>query len=194
MTTIVLFHSALGATEGFHACADVLRAEGHTVDAIDQYDGRTFADYGPAMEYVESVGFPALMATALDAASALPDGFVAIGFSNGAGMAQYVAMQRPGSRGVVCLGGAVPPEYLGGPWRADLPAQVHETVGDPFRDEGTEVFRAAATAVGADVEVFEYPGSGHLFADPSRPDEHQPAEAELMWSRVFEFVARVADS
>jgi hypothetical protein len=38
-------------------------------------------------------------------------------------------------------------------------------------------------------QVFDYPGSGHLFADLSKPDEYQPAEADLMWSRVSEFLA-----
>jgi dienelactone hydrolase len=41
------------------------------------------------------------------------------------------------------------------------------------------------------VEVYDYPGSGHLFADPSKTDEFQPAEAALMWSRVLDFLSRV---
>lgn len=49
----------------------------------------------------------------------------------------------------------------------------------------------AAGAAGAAVEVFDYPGAGHLFADPSMPAEYQPAEAELFWSRVLEFLGRV---
>jgi hypothetical protein len=36
------------------------------------------------------------------------------------------------------------------------------------------------------------PGLGHLFAESSKADEYQPPEAELMWSRVTEFIARLA--
>ncbi len=42
--------------------------------------------------------------------------------------------------------------------------------------------------------VYDYPGFGHLFADPSKADEFQPAEAELMWSRVLDFLSRVEPS
>ncbi len=38
------------------------------------------------------------------------------------------------------------------------------------------------------MDVFDYPGSGHLFADSSLPDEYQPAEAELMLSRIKDFL------
>ena len=50
----------------------------------------------------------------------------------------------------------------------------------------------AARSVGAEVEAFDYPGSGHLFSDASMPDEYQPTEAALMWERVLAFLDRVA--
>jgi hypothetical protein len=65
-------------------------AAGHDVHVIDQYNGRVFDDYEEADAFVKSIGFPALMSAAVEAVSGLPDGFVAMGFSNGAGMATHV--------------------------------------------------------------------------------------------------------
>ena len=49
------------------AAADVFRDAGHQVEVIDQYDGRVFSDYAEAGQYVETIGYPELMASALRA-------------------------------------------------------------------------------------------------------------------------------
>jgi dienelactone hydrolase len=192
MAPIALFHSALGVRPGIKEAAELLRGRGHDVHVVDQYDGRVFDDYESAMAYVTEVGFPALMSNALELTADLPEGFVTVGFSNGGGMAEYVAASRPGVRGVVMLSGALDPAEIGITWPKGVPAQVHYTVDDPFREqEGIDSVVAAVESAGATVEVFDYPGSGHLFADPSKTDEYQPAQAELMWSRVTDFLERI---
>jgi dienelactone hydrolase len=194
MTTIALFHSVLGVRPGIDQAAELLRSRGHDVHVVDQYDGRVFDDYESAMAYVREVGFPALMAKALELTADLPEELVTAGFSNGGGMAEYVAASRRDVRGVLMLSGALDPAEIGLPWPQGVPAQIHYTVDDPFREqEGIDAVVAAVEATGAEVEVFDYLGSGHLFADPSKTDEYQPAEAELMWSRVTAFLARVAE-
>jgi dienelactone hydrolase len=133
------------------------------------------------------------MAKALELTADLPAGFVAVGFSNGGGMAEFVASQRRAVRGVVMISGALDPAKIGITWPTGVPAQLHSTVADPRRvQEWIDAVVAAVERAGATAEVFDYPGSGHLFADPSKPDEYQPAEAELMWSRVTEFLARTS--
>ena len=195
MATIALFHSVLGVRPGLVETADLLRSHGHTVELVDQYAGRVFDDYEPAMAFMESVGMPVLMTSALDAARGLPDGIVTMGFSNGAGMAQYVAGSRPGVAGVVMLGGAIDPRYLGVDWPGDADGQVHTTRDDPWREQSAiDATQAAARAAGRTVESFDYPGSGHLFADSSKTDEFQPAEAALMWERVLSFLERAGPS
>lgn len=47
--------------------------------------------------------------------------------------------------------------------------------------------RTDVQAVGASFDLFEYEGEGHLFTDPSRPDEFQSDDAELVWKRVLTF-------
>jgi dienelactone hydrolase len=188
MATIALFHSVLGVRPGVLDAAARLRAAGHRVEVVDQYDGRVFDDYAAAGAFAEGVGYPALMGRALEAVAGLPDGFVAAGFSNGGGMAEFVATQRP-TAGVVLLSGALPLEMLGvDRWPAGVPAQVHYAVDDPFRNQRwVDAVVASVEAAGAPVEVFDYPGSGHLFTDPSLPGEYNATAADLLWTRVLEF-------
>ena len=74
--------------------------------------------------------------------------------------------------------GKAPPQEVGG-----LPE-------DPFRNqEGIDAVVAQVSVAGASVEVFDYPGKGHLFTDASLPAEYDEQAAELMWSRVLPFCA-----
>ena len=192
MTQIALFHSVLGVRPGVLDAADRLRAAGHEVEVVDQYDGRVFDHYEDASAYAEKVGFPALMERAVRATEHLRDGFVAAGFSNGGGMAEFVATRRP-LAGVVMISGTLPLDLLGAPaWPAGVPAQIHYSVDDPFRrQDWIDAVATAVRAAGAPVDVFDYPGTGHLFTDPSLPDEYDPDSARLLWTRVLEFCATV---
>src|SRR5512143_4051116 len=188
MADIALFHSVLGMRVGMADATQRLRAAGHMVLPVDQYDGRMFDDYATANEFAAGLGFPELMSRALAAVHALPDGFVCIGFSNGGGMAEHVALHRAVS-GVVLCSGALPVQMLGADaWPNGVPAQIHYMDRDPLRQQGwTEAVAQAVTAAGAAVEVFEYPGAGHLFTDPSLPAEYDPGATEQLWRRVLAF-------
>lgn len=94
-----------------------------------------------------------LMRRAAAAVEALPDGFVAARLSNGGGMSGYVATQRRVS-GVLMLSGALPLDRLGADaWPAGVPAQIHYTVGGPFRrQESIDTVAASIRAAGSPVE------------------------------------------
>lgn len=188
MTAIALFHSSLGVRPGITDAADRLRGAGHRVLVVDQYDGQVFGDYDEADRFVEQVGFPELMRRAVEAVQDLPDGFLAAGFSNGGGMAEYVATQRPCS-GVLMLSGALPVQMLGAAaWPPGVPAQIHYTQRDPRRrQEWIDTLVASVHAAGASAQVFDYPGSGHLFTDPSIPGEYDEQAAALLWHRALAF-------
>jgi len=188
MTDIALFHSSFGVRPGVIDAADRLRTDGHRVLVVDQYDGRVFDDYDEADRFVDQIGFPELMRRAVQAVQDLPDGFVAAGFSNGGGMAEYVATQRTCS-GVLMLSGALPVQMLGAQaWPAAVPAQIHYTQRDPRRrQEWIDTVVNDVRAAGAQVEVFDYPGDGHLFTDPSLPDEYDEQAATLLWPRALRF-------
>jgi dienelactone hydrolase len=171
MASIALFHSVLGVRPGITDAAERLRAAGHDALVVDQYDGKVFDDYDEAGRYVEEVGFPALMERAVEAVHDLPDGFVAAGFSNGAGMA--------------VLGAAS--------WPAGVPAQLHRASGDPHASaEWDEALAADVTAAGGVLGVVRYETSGHLFTDPSLPAEYDAAATERFWREALAFVERAA--
>ena len=188
MTDIALFHSSLGVRPGIVDAADQFRSDGHRVLIVDQYDGQVFNDYDEADRFVDQVGFPELMRRAAEAVQDLPDAFLAAGFSNGGGMAEYVATQRRCS-GVLMLSGAVPVQMLGvQTWPTGVPAQIHYTERDPRRrQEWIDTVVKDVRAAGASVEVFNYPGQGHLFTDPSLPNEYDEQATALLWSRVLRF-------
>lgn len=190
MTDIALFHSVLGVRPGIGDAAERLRAAGHEVVVVDQYDGRVFDDYEEAGEFAESIGYPTLMRLAEEAVQDLPDGFITAGFSNGGAMAEFVATRRP-VRGVVMLSGALDLSRLGADaWPAGVPAQIHYTTHDPFRNQaGINAVAAQVRDAGASVEIFDYPGAGHLFTDSTLPIEYDPDAADLLWSRVLPFCA-----
>lgn len=190
MTQIALFHSVLGVRPGVHAATDLLRSHGHDVRIVDQYDGRVFDDYEKASAHADEIGFPDLMQRAVDAVRDLPRGFVCAGFSNGGGMAQFVASEVPGVTGAVLMSGAIDPAVLGvTAWPSTVPVQVHYAVDDPFRNQAwVDAAVQAVRTAGATAESYDYQGSGHLFTDPSLP-EYQPTEATQMWLRVLDFIA-----
>lgn len=188
MTTVVLFHSVLGIRQGEADAAARLRADGHEVLVPDLIDGRVFDEYEPAMAYSRELG-DTLYERALAAVADMPDGFVVAGFSQGSGIATHIATRRRVS-GVLQLAGLSVLEWFGpdAAWPAGVDSQGHQTVGDPFRDPVADQARADVSAAGGTLELFDYPGDGHLFTDPTLPKEYDAEATELMWTRVLPFV------
>ena len=188
MTSIALFHSVLGVRQGVVDAAAQLHGAGHQVRVVDQYYGRVFDDHRKASAFAESIGYPALMRRAVEAVEDLADGFVAAGFSNGAGMSEFVATHRSVS-GVLMLSGALALDVIGvDRWPTGVPGQIHYTVGDPFRHQNAiDAVVAKAGEANATISIFDYPGSGHLFTDASLPDQFDPDATELLWERVLAF-------
>jgi dienelactone hydrolase len=191
MTTVALFPSVLGVRQGVLEAAARLRQDGHEVLVVDLYDGRVFDTYEPAMTFAHrEIGVEVLLKRALEAVAELPAGFVTAGFSLGCVSAVFVATRRP-VPGVLMIAGVVPLAAFGGDvrWPAGVPAQTHSTLADPWRDE-EELAQAVrdVKAGGGAIEVFDYPGSGHLFTDPTLPAEYDPVATETFWGRALPFV------
>jgi dienelactone hydrolase len=194
MSDVLLFHSVLGLRAGVLEAADRLRAAGHTVHTPDYYAGRTFDEYPPAFEWLESIGgIPDVIARGTAAAAELPAGLVYAGFSLGGVPAELLAATRPGAKGLILLHTAIPLDGLGVPeWPTTVPVQVHFATADPYRDKAElDSFEASVRASGAPYELFDYPGSGHLFTDRALAGEYDEASAELLFSRVLAFLDRI---
>jgi dienelactone hydrolase len=198
MTRIALFHSVLGIRPGITDAADRFRSAGHDVLVVDQYDGRSFDDYEEAGRFATDLGFPfALMKSALAAVADERGPLVAAGFSNGAGMAEYVTAARGGRSGGVVgslqFSGALRIAMLGlAAWPADTPVQLHYAAGDPMRsDDWITPFVESVRSAGAACETYLDYSGGHLFADRSRPDEFDERSATTAFERALEFLDRL---
>lgn len=189
MTDVLLFHHAQGLTGGVLEFAAALRAAGHNVTAPDLYDGRTFATLGEGIAEAERIGIAQILERGRRAARDLPPGLVCAGFSLGVLPAQLLAQTRPGALGALLFQSCVAPGDLGAPWPAGLPAQIHLMEADPVALEGGDLGAARDLAgVAAGVELYLYPGSGHLFADRGLPDFDAGATA-LLTRRALDFLA-----
>lgn len=191
MTTIALFHSALGLRPGVLEFADRLRAAGHDVHAIDSFDGETFDDLDQGTAKRDALGIPELIRRAQQGVDGLPTDAVYAGFSMGCSAAEFLAATRPGARGALLVSGALDPHSFGVQrWPQPVAVQAHYAVDDPLVDRAqVKALADAVRAADADFEAHTYPGVGHLFFDPDLPEYDRDA-AELLLRRALEFLAR----
>jgi dienelactone hydrolase len=189
MTTVLLFHHALGQTTGFLAFGEELREAGHTVHAPDLYDGKTFGDIDEGVANAKQVSFGEIIRRGSAAAEELPADIVYAGFSLGGLPAQSLAQTRPGARGAILFHAAMPTSEFESSWPEGVPLQIHMMDRDPWAEEDLPVAEALVEEVEG-AELFLYPGSGHLFADSSLDDFDEQA-AELLKERTLAFLHRV---
>jgi dienelactone hydrolase len=188
MADVVLFHHALGLTDGVGALADAIAREGHTVHTPDLYEGRTFETVDEGVAHAKETGFGTIAERGRAAATGLPGSMVYAGISLGVMSAQELAQTTPGARGAVLFSGCFPPQELGGPWPQGLRAQIHMMDADEWVLEGDLEAAQTLAAATSDVELFLYEGDRHLFVGDSAAD-HDPQAAALAIERTLRFLA-----
>lgn len=189
--TVVLFHSALGLNQAVKDFAEALRMSGHTVHVPDLFDGDVFTNLEDGVKKRDEVGIPLLSQRAAESVKDTPDGTVYAGFSMGAASAQYLAGTIPRAGGAVLMHAALPNEFVGIQTWPNVPVQIHFAVDDPWvQRDHVSALSSSIQQAGATCEVFEYPGSAHLFADASSTDYDRDA-AEAMLNRVLAFLSRL---
>jgi carboxymethylenebutenolidase len=171
------------AAAGFVALAPSLFAEGATAATIAEAEALIEAhDRAPAeaeavvQAAVEQLrGLPALTGAQIGV----------IGFSMGAYWALYVSQVRPDDVGaVVAVYGTDDGDY--GTARAAYLGHFAEQ--DDFEPlEGVRALEERIRAAGREVTFHVYPGTGHWFVEPNRP-EYDAAAAELVWERTLAFL------
>ena len=189
MAEVLLLHHVQGRTKGIEEFADRLRSTGHTVHAPDLFGGRTFDALDDGMKYAQDTGFATLTNQGVALAANLPERLVYIGVSLGVMPAQKLAQTRPGAAGAVFLESCLPVTEFSPSWPAGVPVQIHGAQDDEFFGEDLEAAQALADSVDG-AELFLYQGDRHLFTDSSLP-AHDPDAAELVTTRVLEFLGRV---
>lgn len=188
MTEILLFHHALGLTDGVRSFAEELRAAGHIVHAPDLYEGRTFSTVEDGVAFAREVGFDVVIRRGEEAAADQPDQLVYGGFSLGAMPAQKLAQTRHGAQGALLFHAAIPPSEFGGPWPEGVGLQIHTMEDDELGD--ADVARQLVADIDG-AELFLYPGDRHLFTDRTTPDYDEDA-AKLVMERVLAFLEHIA--
>ncbi len=187
MAEVLLFHHALGLTEGVRAFADELRAAGHDVSTRDLYEGVTFDSLEEGVAHAESIGFEEITERGVRTADELGDRLVVAGFSLGVLPAQAIAQTRPGVAGAILYHGAVPSSTFGDAWPADVALQIHLGEDDPWVSEDLEAARALIAE--ASGQLLIYSTSAHLVADSSHAD-YDPSIVDQIRDWTLAFLAR----
>ncbi|MEU0832056.1 dienelactone hydrolase family protein [Streptomyces sp. NPDC005969] len=185
---IMLFHSTYGLRPAVHAAAARLRGAGHEVHVPDLFDGHTFETVEEGMAFKDELGKDELLKRAVLAAAPYSErGLVYAGFSLGAATAQTLALGDEKARGLLLLHGTS--DIAENAEVDELPVQLHVADPDPFETgDWLNSWYLQMQRTGADVEIYRYPGAGHLFTDPDLPD-YDAASADLTWKVALGFLA-----
>ena len=187
MAEVILFHHALGVTDGMRAFADQLRDAGHQVTVADLFGGKTFDNLEDGVAFEEELGWDEVVARSEAAIAPLPPNVVIGGFSLGAVYGQRLAQRREGALGALLYHGGDNPPATFGVWPAGVGLQVHVSEGDKWfnLESGKQLVSEVPGA-----ELFLYPGSGHVFTDTSW-EEYDEASTTLVIERTLSVLDRV---
>lgn len=188
MAEVVLFHHALGLTDGVRRFAHELRSAGHIVHTPDYFYGQVFETMDEGIAHLDEVGFQTLHEQAIEAAKDLGPEVVYAGFSLGVSAAQRLAQSVQGAKGALLFEGCLPASAFG-EWPANVPAQIHGSTDDPFFDEDLESAQELA-GTNENIELFLYSGAGHLFNDSSAENYNEQLSS-LVLERTIAFLSNI---
>ncbi len=197
---VLVLHAWWGLTAVFTDVCDRLAAEGYVALAPSLYaDGATTASIAEAEALVAAqnqapAAAEAVVQAAADQLRGLPAVTAAqigvIGFSLGAYWALHLSQARPDGIGaVVAVYGTDDGDYS----TARAAYLGHFAERDDFEPlDAVRALEERIRAAGREVTFHVYPGTGHWFVEPDRP-EYDAAAADLVWERTLAFLkARLA--
>jgi carboxymethylenebutenolidase len=190
---VVVLHAWWGLNDDVIGYADRLAREGYAVLAPDMFGGKIATTVEEA-EGLTSEGDAVAGDIAMAAVDTLaervgPDGRLGIlGFSFGAAYAILTPSERDRVSASVAYYGTYWGDFLAKSKAAFL---GHFAENDPYEPaESVDSLEKAMTDAGRKAEFHRYPGTGHWFAEPSRPDAYDRAAAELAYDRTVAFLDR----
>jgi carboxymethylenebutenolidase len=173
------------AADGYVALAPSLYADGATTDSIAEAEALV-ARHDRAPDVAESIALAALEhLRELPAVTGAAVGV--IGFSLGAYWALHLSQARPDDiSAVVTVYGTNDGDYS----LARAAYLGHFAELDEFEPlEGVRALEQKLHAAGREVTFHVYPGTGHWFIEPDRPDAYDATAAELVWERTLAFLS-----
>lgn len=192
--TIAVLHAWWGLTDGIIRVCDDLAGHGYAAVAPDLYGGELAATAEQAAELRgrrrSTPMWRQIVAAVERTRSECGANAVGqIGYSMGGHWALWLAKQ---SRPEIPLIAATTVFYAtrAGDFSASRSAfQFHLAESDPFVSEGGIARQQRQLqAAGRSAEFHRYPGTGHWFVEPDRPEAYRQDAAELAWRRTLDFL------
>ena len=191
---VVVLHAWWGLNDDVIAYADRLVDAGFAVLAPDMFRGQA----ATAPEDAEKLSQEGDAGIAGDVAWAAIDRLAEVlgaeapiavlGWSFGAAYAIWAPSVRERAKATVAYYGTYTDSFIAD---ATAPLLGHFAESDPFtsEEEIREVEEAYQKA-GRDITTYRYPGTGHWFAEPSRP-EYRADAADLAFERTVDWLRKV---
>lgn len=170
------------ATEGFVALAPDMYLDGATADTI------AGAEQLAERHQAQTAKAEALALSAVDYLRKTSGPIGAVGFSLGAYWALKLSQVLPDDiTAVVPVYGTGETDFS----RARAAYQGHFAEADDFEPaENVAAYEQLIRDAGLEVTFYSYPGTGHWFFEPDRPEAYNPEAAALVWERMLEFFTR----
>jgi carboxymethylenebutenolidase len=195
---VLVLHAWWGLNDTFRQVCGRLAQEGYVALAPDLFSGQIAHTIAEAEQHLQSFDeaheVPPILDPAVDALKDHPavtgKGLGVIGFSMGAYWSLELALNQPNVFRAVTLfygtnGG-------GGDFSQSKAAFLgHFAENDPYESpETVQKLEQNIKSAGRPVSFYTYPGTGHWFFEPDRPDAYNPAAASLAWDRTKAFLKK----
>jgi carboxymethylenebutenolidase len=191
---VLVLHAWWGLNDTIKEVCNRLAELGFVAFAPDLYHGRLATTIpeaealGGALDerYAQAQAEVAAAARQLNETYGSGEGIGVVGFSLGAFYALDLSNALPDVvRAVAVFYGSGPDDFS----RSGAAYLAHFAGDDPYEpDENAAYLQQALAEAGRPATIHRYPGTGHWFFEPDRPDAHDPAAAALAWERTVAFL------
>ena len=187
---VVVLHAWWGLNDDVIRYTDRLVDAGFAAIAPDMFRGQvaTEPEHAERLSQEGDDGIAGDVAwAAIDRLAAeLPEAPLAtLGWSFGASYGIWAPSLRPPVRATVAYYGSWVGDFIR---ESDAPLIGHFAEEDPFTSEDDiRMLEAAYERAGREIVTYRYPGTGHWFAEPSRP-EYRADAADLAFERTVAFL------
>ena len=190
---VLVLHAWWGLNDTMKSVCTRLSDAGFTAYAPDLYHGKVATTVAEAEQLARATDGPKCMTDVAGAVDFLAERaaqggseLAVIGFSFGAFYALNLSVADPERiRSVVVFYGTGPDDYS----TAKAAYLGHFAEADEYESEAAvNALEDSLRAAGRPVTIHRYPGTGHWFFEPDRPDAYRSAAATLAWERTLAFL------
>lgn len=189
---MLVLHSWFGLTDAIRERCNQLADAGFCALAPDLFDGQTADDNEHGRQLLQDADPNRLaigVKSCADALQRMPattdEPIMVVGFSMGASLGLWLSEREPDKvAAVVGLYGTQSIDFTDTQARY----QIHMTVDDDMIDGDELILMEASLGLaGRPIEIFNYEGVDHFFAEPGTP-AYDAEAADLAWRRTIEFL------